>query len=158
MPIVITRLLPPDEWRGKQIAALKAVGEANYRTRVQIPKKSPIKAGIAAEARYASEMRKVLDEKRRKKGLSVVTDDEWLGYTLAIGAPRLVEGVTKREPKVKKFIDAWHPMLREHLSKVDPMATTTLKDRVNKAVANMEGLAALHGAWKGGRSSSPSAA
>jgi len=146
--ITVQRLLPPAEWRKRQLDTLKDVGERNYRQRVPIPKRDPIEAGIAAEDRYAAEVKKAIDEKRRVTGLQATDSTEWLGYTLAIGAPRLVEGVTGREPEVREFIDTWHPMLMDHLAKIDPMPKVTLRDRIDKAVSNIEGLAALHGAVK----------
>jgi len=146
--ITVQRLLPPAEWRKRQLDTLKDVGERNYRQRVPIPKRDPIEAGIAAEERYAAEIKKAIDEKRRVTGLQATDSTEWLGYTLAIGAPRLVEGVTGREPEVREFIDTWHPMLSDLLVKIDPMTTATLRDRIDKAVATIEGLAALHGAVK----------
>lgn len=148
MPIVISRLPKPEVWREKQLSTLKAVGERNYRTAVASPRKSPIAAGIAAEDKFADAMRKAIERKSRAAGLKATSDDEWLGYTLSIGAARLVEGVVKREPKVKKFIDIFQPMLAEHLTKIDPMPNVTLSDRIAKAVANIEGLAALRGAYK----------
>jgi len=148
MPVVITRLPSPDDWREKQIGNLKAVGETNYRKKIGKPKKSPIAAGIAAEGKYAETMRKVIEEKRRAAGLAAVTDEEWLTYATDIGAGRLVEGVTKREPKIKKFLDKWQPLLAEHLTKIDPMPNVTLSDRKAKMLANVDGLVALHGAAK----------
>lgn len=146
--VKITRLLPPSDWVEKQLGTLKAVGRQNYEKRIAIPKKSPIAAGIAAEDRYADEMRKVLEERRREKGLRASSDDEWYKYAKEIGAGRLVDGVVKRKPEVDKFVNAWQPILADHLSKVDPMPTTTFEDRIQKAVANMRGLKELKGAWK----------
>lgn len=148
MPIVISRLPKPEDWREKQLTTLKAVGERNYRKAVTTPRKSPIAAGIAAEAKFADAMRKALELKSRAAGLRATSDDEWLGYTLNIGAGRLVDGVVKREPKVKRFIDIFQPMLADHLTKIDPMPNVTLSDRIAKAVANIEGLAQLRGAYK----------
>jgi len=148
MPIQISRLPSPEDWREKQLGTLKAVGEGNYRKKIAKPKKSPIAAGIAAEDKYAEAMRKALDARARAAGLKAVTDDEWLTYATEIGAGRLVEGVVKREPKVKKFIDAFQPMLAEHLTKIDPMPNVTLSDRKAKMLANVDGLVALHGAAK----------
>jgi len=146
--ITVQRLLPPEQWRKRQLDTLRDVGERNYRQRVPIPKKDPIEAGIAAEDKYANEIKKAIEEKRRVTGLQATDSTEWLGYTLNIGAGRLVEGVTKREPEVKEFIDTWQPMLLDHLAKIDPMAVVTLRDRIDKAVSNIEGLAALHGEVK----------
>ena len=148
MPIVISRLPSPEDWRTKQIGNIKAVGEKNYRAKIPKPKKSPIAAGIAAEDKFADSMRRAIDAKSRAAGLKAVTDDEWLTYTREIGAGRLVDGVVKREPKVKKFIDAFQPILGDHLAKIDPMANVTLADRKAKMLANVDGLVALRGAAK----------
>jgi len=146
--LTVQRLLPPEEWRKRQIGNLKDVGERNYRQRVPIPKRDPIAAGIDAEDKWENEIKKAIERKSRVTGLKATTGDEWLGYTLNIGAGRLVEGVTKREPEVRDFIDNWHPLLSDHLAKVDKMSVVTLKDRIDKATANIEGLAALHGQVK----------
>jgi len=144
---VVTRLLKPEDWIERQISTLKAVGEKNFRVGIRAPKKDPILAGIAAEDRFAAEMKLAIDEQRRKKKLEKTNIDEWFTYSDTIGAARLVEGITKREKEVKDFVTAWQPILLDHLAKIDPMPTVTLKERVDKAVANIEGLAALKGKW-----------
>ena len=93
-------------------------------------------------------MRRVIEEKRRAAGLKASSDQEWLTYAKELGAARLVEGVTKRKPEVDKFVNAWQPMLADHLAKIDPMSTTTFEERIEKAVQNMRGLKELKGAWK----------
>ncbi|MEM2618913.1 MAG: hypothetical protein QW356_05465 [Candidatus Hadarchaeales archaeon] len=146
---VVTRILPPDKWIERQIGNLKAVGEANFRTGISMPAKDPIVAGINAEPVYAAQVKLAIEQERRKKALMATNIDEWYSYAQNIGAPRLVEGVTKREKEVHDFVKPWNPILLEHLSKIDPMPTTTLKERIDKAVKNIEGLAALHGVWRG---------
>jgi hypothetical protein len=59
-----------------------------------------------------------------------------------------VPGVTKREKEVRDFVGAWNPMLLTHLSEIDKLPVTTLAERVQKAVKNIEGLAALKGKWR----------
>jgi len=127
------------------------VGRKNYLTGIAFPKRDPIEAGKsdAAEARYAAEMRLVLDEKRRKKGLDPLTIDDWYPYARDIGADILVDAVVKREAKVSRFINAWQPILVDHLSKIDPLSVETLEDRITKAAENIRGLAALKATWKG---------
>jgi len=147
----VQRVLPPDQWRKKQLETLRRVGRPNYLTGIAFPAKDPIEAGKsdAAEARYAAMMRIVLEEKRRVKGLEPVTMDEWYRYARDIGADILVDAVTKREAKVARFVNSWQPLLIDHLSKIDPMSVETLEDRINRAAANIRGLAALRGVWKG---------
>jgi hypothetical protein len=148
MPITITRIPSPEDWRAKQVGNLKAVGEANYRAKIVKPKKDPILAGIEAEAKYANEMRRVIETKAREAGLRATSADEWLSYAESIGAGRLVEGVTKREPKIAKFLNKWQPLLKSHVDKLDTMPNATLAERKAKMLANVDGLVALHGAAK----------
>jgi len=142
------RLLPPDKWRERQLENLRRVGRKNYETKVPISKRDPIEAAIAAEEKWWTELEVAREQRRRVVGLQDTNVQEWLGYTLKIGADRLVDGVTMREPEVKGFIDRWHPLLSDHLAKIDPLSTITLDDRVEKAEKNIRGLAALHGAFK----------
>jgi len=147
----VQRVKPPKEWREKQIGNLKAVGRRNYLVGIAFPKKDPIEAGKsnAAEARYAAEMKIVLDEKRRKKALEPLDIDDWYVYARDIGADILVDAVTKREAKVARFVDSWQPMLLDHLAKIDPMSVETLEERIEKAAENIRGLAAMKMKWKG---------
>jgi hypothetical protein len=146
---VVTRILKPEDWIDRQIGTLKAVGEKNYGTGIASPKKDPIAAGIAAEDVYAAETKLAIEERRRAKALEATNMDEWYGYSRDIGKGRLVDGVVKREKEVHDFVRPWSPILSDHLAKVDPLSTVTLKNRIDKAVANMEGLAALRGTWRG---------
>jgi len=147
----VQRVLPPDKWREKQINTLKSVGRANYLTGIAFPKADPIEEGKSdkAEARFKATMTLVLDEERRRKGLDPLTIDDWYPYARDIGADILVPAVTKREAKVAKFINAWHPMLVDHLTKIDKLPVETLEERIEKAAENIRGLAAMKLAWKG---------
>ena len=147
----VQRVLPPKEWREKQISTIKAVGRKNYLTGIAFPKHDPIAEGKSdkAEARYAATMRTVIDEERRKKGLDPLTIDDWYPYARDIGADILVDGVTKREVKVAKFINKFQPSLVTHLAEIDKLPVETLEERIAKADENIRGLAALRGAWKG---------
>jgi len=142
------RLLPPDKWRERQLENLRAVGRKNYEARVPLAKRDPIAAGIAAEEKWWSELDVAHREKRRIIALQDTNAEEWLTYTIKLGAPRLVDGVVLREPEVKSFVDRWHPIISDHLTKIDPLPTVTLDDRVRKVEQNIRGLAALHGAWR----------
>jgi len=147
--VTVQRILPPDKWIDRQLGNLKAVGEKNYGVGITTPKRDPIEAGIAAEDRYAAEVKLAIDEKRRAKALQATNIQEWFGYSTNIGKPRLVDGVVKREKEVHDFVKPWHPHMMDHLAKIDPLPTVTLRERIDKAVKNMEGLAGLKGVWRG---------
>jgi len=144
-PAVVQRILSPTDWKARQLGNLKAVGEANYGVGIDKPKKDPIEAGKAAEGAYASEMRKVIDEGRRKKGLEGATMAEWNLYASTIGKGRLVEGVTKREAKVGDFVTKYQPLLSDHVGKIDALPSATDGEREAKMLENLRGLKALHG-------------
>jgi len=149
MAVEIKRLLPPEEWIGRQIGNLEAVGEANYRVGIKRPKKHTIEEGIRAEAKYAEALKKAIAEERRAAALKTVTLDEWYGYAEEIGAPRLVEGVTKRRKEVEDFVGKWQPILLEHVKKIDVMPEVTDPERERRMIENLRGLKALKGKWRG---------
>jgi len=148
MPTV-TRILPPDEWRKRMINTLKSVGETNYKQGIERPKKDPIEAGIAAEDKWAARIREAIDERRREKALRATNMAEWFNYANSLGAPRLVEGVVKREAKVDRFVKAWQPVLLDHVAKIDAMPAVTDSDMEARMLENLRGLKALKGKWRG---------
>jgi len=141
----VTRILSPEDWKKRQLDTLKSVGEANYAVGIAKPAKDPIAAGIAAEAKYAAEVKKAVDAGSRKAALEKTTMAEWYKYSSELGKGRLVEGVTKREAKVSSFITAFQPMLTSHVAKVDAMAQATDGEREQKMLENLRGLKALKG-------------
>jgi len=149
MPVSVTRLLPPDEWVKRQIDTLKDVGQRNYKQGIAMPHKDPIEAGIAAEDKYAARLKAAIDRKARAKGLAATNIGEWYNLADTLGANRLVEGVVKREFKVHRFVRGWHPLLQDHVSKLDQLKVVTDADAENKMLENLRGLKALKGAWRG---------
>ena len=147
MSVSVTRILSPEEWKKRQIGNLKAVGETNYKVGIAHPRKDPIEAGIKAEDKYQNAMKKVLEERRRAKGLERTNMQEWFKFASDLGSARLVEGVVKREEKVDRFVRSWQPLLSDHVSKIDSMPDATDKDREERMLANLRGLKALKGKW-----------
>jgi len=146
--VEVRRLLRPEDWRKRQIDTLVAVGEANYAVGISFPKKDPIEEGIKAEKKYAAAVKKAIDEERRARALKATNIDEWFKYATEIGKGRLVEGVTKREDEVKEFVDAWQPMLLDHVGKIDIMPEVTDPEREARMLQNLRGLKALKGTWR----------
>jgi len=144
----VTRILSPEDWINKQLTVLREVGEANYRLKIAKPKADPIDEGIKAEDKYAAQVKKAIAEKRRAKALEATNIDEWYAYSQAIGAGRLVEGVTKREKEVHDFVKPWQPILVEHVKKIDVMPEVTDPEREARMLQNLRGLKALKGTWR----------
>jgi len=141
----VTRILSPEDWKKRQLDTLKSVGEANYAVGIAKPAKDPIAAGIAAEDKYAAEVKKAIDAKSRAAALGKTTMAEWYKYSSELGKGRLVEGVTKREAKVSSFITSFQPMLSSHVGKIDAMPQATDGEREAKMLENLRGLKALKG-------------
>jgi len=144
----VTRILPPDEWKKRQISTLRAVGETNYRQGIARPKKDPIEAGIQAEAKWAARIKAAIEGEHRKKGLMATDMADWARYAEEIGAGRVVEGVVKREAKVDRFVKGFQPMLVDHVSKIDAMPAVTDSDMEQRMLENLRGLKGLKGQWR----------
>ncbi|MCD6434719.1 MAG: hypothetical protein J7L14_03830 [Candidatus Diapherotrites archaeon] len=147
--VQVRRLIDPDTWVKRMLSSLSAVGEANYKDGITHPRKPIIESSVAAEGRYKAVMRKVIEEERRKKGLQGLTDNDVATYAVLF-APRLVEGVKTREPKVRDRIQKWHPILSEIVQKIDQMPNTTDAEREQRMLANLRALKAAKGRVKGG--------
>lgn len=141
----VKRVLSPEDWVRRQIDTLKSVGRANYLKGIASPKADPIARGIETEGKYAAATRKAIEEGRRKAALEKVSMADWFLYAKELGADKLVDGVTKREPKVRKFVTAWQPVLTSHLAAIDALAEETDSDRENRMLENLRGLKALKG-------------
>jgi len=146
--VTVKRILSPEEWIKRQIDTLKSVGESNYGVGIASPRKDPIETGIKAENKWAGAIKKAIEKKLRAAGLRATNMNEWYNYSSTIGKGRLVEGVVKRLPEVESFVKAWHPMLVDHVSKIDAMPDVFDKDREERMLANLRGLKALHGKYK----------
>lgn len=144
-PSSVQRILPPDQWVNKQISTLEQVGEANYITGIQNPRKDPIKAGIAAQGKYEAKMKDPEVLKRRAEKLGRTNMDEWTAMAEKRGARNLVSGVTDRRYKVERFVGKYHGLLKSHLDKVDAMPDVSDTDREKKVIENLRGLKALKG-------------
>lgn len=145
MAAAVKRLLSPTEWVKRQIDTLRSVGATNYKVGIAGPKRDPIEAGIAAQGRYEEQMRKDEVLKRREESLRKTNMAEWYKYASDLGAGRLVDGVTKREAKVTKFVTTFQPLLSEHVGKIDALPDVTDSDRENRMLENLRGLKALKG-------------
>jgi len=144
----VVRILPQDEWKKRQLETLKSVGQRNYTQGISMPKKDPIEAGIEAQERYEEVMKRDEVLERREAGLRATNMSEWFGYANTIGAPRIVEGVVKREKKVDRFIRGWQPILSDHVATIDELPDVTDADRETRMLENLRGLKAKKGAWR----------
>lgn len=144
-PPQVQRLPTAEQWVGKQIRNLEAVGEQNYRDGITRPKRDPIQAGIAGQGAYETKMRDPEVLRRRADQLRKTNMDEWAALAESIGAPNLVRGVTARRFKVERFVGAYQPKLEQHLRTVDSLPNITDADRERRMVENLRGLKKLKG-------------
>ena len=143
--MAVQRLISPAAWKDRQIAALKANGQTNYAQGIQNPKADPIESAKAAKGAWENGLKAAMERNAFTKGLDRTNIQEWQGYAANIGASKLVEGVTKREAKVSKFLNTWQPALASALTNLDSMPTDTANDRDQKMLANVKALRAMKG-------------
>ncbi|RLG80367.1 MAG: hypothetical protein DRO40_11330 [Thermoprotei archaeon] len=141
----VKRVISPDEWKKRQLETLRAVGRTNYIQGISAPKADPIERAKATDPKWKANLRKAMEEDRRLHALEKTSMNEWYKYAHDIGADKLVDGVIKREAKVSAFIQAWHPLLTEHLAKIDALPEETDADREKRMLENLRGLKALKG-------------
>lgn len=144
-PPTVQRLPDPQSWVTKQLRNIQAVGEQNYREGITRPRRDPIQAGIAAQAKYEAKMRDPEVLRRRETALRNVTTDEWASRSERIGASRLVQGVVERQAKIERKVQAYHAKLSGHLQRLDAMPDVTDADRERRMVENLRGLRAMKG-------------
>jgi len=128
------RLLTPEEWEKDWAEGITAMAE-RWKRRVSRPKKDPIKAGIAAEDKYADRLREAIAEKRRAKKLEKVGFEGWAEMVAATEAREFSEGALKRRPKFRKITDALQALRLYMVSKLDAMPTATDAQRERKLLA-----------------------
>lgn len=144
-PSTVTRVIDPGTWVKKQIDTLTSVGRNNYLLGIKNPKKDPIAAGIAAQKKYENKMKDAKVLARREEQLKKTNIAEWTAMCENLGADKLVDGVTKRQYKVERFVAKFQPMLKAHLAKIDALPDVTDADRENRMLENLRGLRALKG-------------
>jgi len=147
-PPVVQRVLDETAWVNKQIGNLEAVGEQNYRIGITMPKKDPIKAGIAAQPLYVRQMRDPAVLQRRVDSLEKTNMEEWASMAERVGAANLVRGVVERRYKVERFVGKYVPLLKTHLATIDRMPAVTDADMERRMIENRRGLKALKGKAK----------
>lgn len=147
--VTVKRVKDPETWLAKQKRAVETVAEANYTAGVVVPKRPIVATSIAKEDKYKAKMMQVLEKKARVEGLKGVTDDEVVGAAIAIGAPKLRDGILKRWHKVTSFVEKWSPILASIEADVDAKPDVTDADREQRMLANLRGLKAKKRAWKG---------
>jgi hypothetical protein len=146
----VERVKPPEKWIKKQLGNLSAVGETNYKEGVLTPKRPIVSTSISKEDKFANQMRKVIETKARVEGLKGVSDDDVIAAAVNLGAKRLVPAVTEREPKVRKFVTNWQPILASIETEVDTKPDTTDAEREARMLTNLRGLKTKARAWKKG--------
>ena len=137
-----SRVKSPEAWAAKLIANALGSGD-NWMVGILNPRKNPIEAGIAAEAKYQDKLKQSMVEKRRVKGLQQV-DVEAMYKTIEEGGPTVYTGgIERRRAKIEGKIGKLQPLVLALAQELDKMPQDTDSQREAKMIAAKRGMQAI---------------
>lgn len=101
---------------------------------------APTALAAAKQAKMRAGIIEAIDSGRWAAALKAVSLDQWKTRMVNVGIPRIAQGADQAQAKVEKFFNELYNFEDSLLQKVNGMADTTLQDRINKAVAWMQGM------------------
>ena len=106
---------------------------------------NPAQRAIQAKDKMVANFQQAMADGRYEAGLQDVTLQSWQQKTINKGATRIAAGVQEAEPRMGQFLAGFLPAQAAVTQGVDQMPSTTLEDRIQRAVAQIRGTAALKG-------------
>jgi len=148
-PITVSpEVLPADEWAGL-IVKRGSDAQEHWKTRTLSPSKDPIAEGIKAEAFYASQTKKSIDNQARKKALEKVTLAEYGEDVEATPASAYGDALKRKELKIKRKIGKLQPLVEGLRKAIAAMPADTDSQRENKMRAARRGEIVIGQVMKG---------
>lgn len=117
----------------------------DYIKGVQAVSVNPAQKAIQAKDKMVANFQQAMADGRFEAGLSEVTLQSWQQKTINKGATRIAAGVQEAEPRMQQFLAGFLPAQAAITAGTDQMASTTLEDRIQRAVNQMRQTATLKG-------------
>lgn len=102
---------------------------------------APQQQAAAAQDKYVAGVQAAVQSGKWQRGLQRSTLSDWKNGMLNKGMSRIASGATAAVPKMQSFMTQFLPFLDGVTQQVKAMPSTTLQDRINRAVAQMQGTA-----------------
>jgi hypothetical protein len=139
---VTKKVKSADRWAKQQVESAVAAS-SKWLDGVNNPARSPIAAGIDAEAKWRDRMQQAMTENRRVKGLQKTSDAEIIAVANALGSGVYSSGVTAREAKVKKVVAELQPLAQSLSDSIQGMSDKTDADREKRLLMARKGMIEL---------------
>lgn len=111
----------------------------SIRAGVQAVTTSPTQLAAAAVTTWQARLADPATATKYTRGLQRVTLNDWQQAMLNKGIPRISSGAQAATPKFQKFLTAFLPFEMNVAQQVRSMPKATLQDRINRAVAQIQG-------------------
>lgn len=111
-----------------------------YSAGVQAVTSSPMAAAAANPQKYLNGVQNAVQSGKWAAKLNAVSLQTWQQQCVQVGAARLSTGAQAAKTKVQAFWTTFGPMLQTVTDQVRQMPSTTVQDRINRAVAQMTGV------------------
>jgi len=133
------RVIPPDEWAAKQTSRATAAA-ADWEKNVSRPRKNPIEAAIAADAKRKDRLTEAEKQDKWKKKMAKVNLDEMYQTIKNVGASGYSAGISARAHKVERVAKELQPMVAALAASIDSMPQATDTDREKRLLAARRGM------------------
>jgi hypothetical protein len=135
-----------DRWVAKQIERASAATE-DFREGVRNCDVDPPRLALAANDKRIQKLKESITKKTWENSMSKVTKQDWLEPTLA-KADRFSDGVSKAEPKIRRFVQGFRPHLEQIQKAVQTMPDITEQQREQRMLENLRRLRQAKGKWR----------
>jgi len=148
-PITITEgVIDSATWAG--LIVKRGADAAEYwKKRTLSPSKDPIKAGIDAEAYYASQTKAAIDSQARMKALQKTNLTEYGEIVEATPPSAYADGLTRKTVKINTKIGKLQPLVEGLRKAIAAMPETTDGEREKKMIAARRGMKLVGKVMKG---------
>jgi len=133
------RVIPPEEWAAKQVARATSAA-SDWEKNVTRPRKNPIEAAIAADAKRKDRLAEAEKQDKWKKKMAKVDLDEMYKTIRNIGASGYSAGIQARQHKVQRVVNELQPMVAALAASIDAMPQATDADREKRLLAARRGM------------------
>lgn len=137
-----------EEWVKDYLEGVKAK-KKKWKRRTLRPSRDPIKAGIAAEKKYAERMREVIETQARAKALAEWTFEDWAKQVDATSPDDYARGVERKVKKYKGRIGKVYQLWAYVKKKLAELSDATPEERAFKLLAAKDCMKVL-GAYRKG--------
>ncbi|HYA48621.1 MAG TPA: hypothetical protein VEG35_02885 [Burkholderiales bacterium] len=137
-----SRVISPQDWAKKQIDRAAAAGDT-WATNVQRPRKDPVGAAIAADAKRKDRLKAAEAADKWKKKMAKVDVDAMYATIRALGSGVYTTGVTARTAKISNVINDLQPKVAALAAAIDQMPDDTDANREKRMLASRKGMIAI---------------